>query len=266
MRVIHVNEDILLEKGLNEFEIESERDLELSFRAVEDCEVFVRVKSAKSLTVRTFTAQYQHVSFLFWNECTESLNVREEHEVLKDADLNVAYGEVNGAATKRNTYVALRESGAHALVSSASLVSDEKNYVIQVVNYAPHTYGDMKNYAVVLKGGRLSIDAIGKIVKGASASESHQTSRALSFEEGQHSLIVPELLIDEDDVQASHAMSIGSVDPDHLYYLETRGLTLSQCTALISAGYLMPVTETIENETLKQVLKEEMERKIEHLC
>lgn len=266
MRVIHVNEDILLEKGLNEFEIDSQRDLQISFRCTENCEVFVRIKNAKSLTIRTFTSESQNVSYLFWNECKETLTVREEHEVLKDADLTVSYGEVNGSATKRNTYVALRQSGAHALVSSASLVSDTKDYIIQVVNYAPHTYGDMKNYAVVLNGGRLSIDAIGKIVKGASGSESHQTSRALSFEEGQHALIVPELLIDEDDVQASHAMSMGSVDPDHLYYLQTRGLTLSQCTALISAGYLMPVTETIENETLKQVLKEEMERKIEHLC
>lgn len=266
MRVIHVNEDILLERGLNEFEIDSNRDLELSFRAKTDCEVFVRVKAAKSLVIRTFTDDALNVSYLFWNECTSSLQVKEEHEVLKDAVLNVSYGEVNGSSTKRNTYVALRENGARACVSSASLVSDVKDYVIQVVNYAPHTYGDMKNYAVVLKGGRLSIDAIGKIVKGASASESHQTSRALSFEEGQHSLIVPELLIDEDDVQASHAMSMGSVDPDHLYYLQTRGLTISQCTALISQGYLLPVTETIANETLRKLLKDELERKLERLC
>ena len=238
MTEVHVNEDILLHAGLNEFEVSSERDLELTFRAESDSEVFVRIHSAKSLTIRTFTSDSQ----------------------------NVAYGEVNSASTKRNTYVALRENGAQACVSSASLVSEKKDYRIQVVNYAPHTYGDMKNYAVVLNGGNLSIDAVGKIVKGASASESHQTSRALSFEDGQHSLIVPELLIDEDDVQASHAMSIGSVDPDHLYYLETRGLSPKQCTALISTGYLLPVTDTIQDETLKKMLKDEMERKIAELC
>ena len=266
MTEVHVNEDILLHAGLNEFEVSSERDLELTFRAESDSEVFVRIHSAKSLTIRTFTSDSQNVSYLFWNESREPLTINEEHVVLKDGNLNVAYGEVNSASTKRNTYVALRENGAQACVSSASLVSEKKDYRIQVVNYAPHTYGDMKNYAVVLNGGNLSIDAVGKIVKGASASESHQTSRALSFEDGQHSLIVPELLIDEDDVQASHAMSIGSVDPDHLYYLETRGLSPKQCTALISTGYLLPVTDTIQDETLKKMLKDEMERKIAELC
>ena len=124
----------------------------------------------------------------------------------------------------------------------------------------------MKEYAVVLGKGRLTIEAIGKIVKGAYRSESHQTSRALSFEEGQNATILPELLIDEDDVQASHAMSMGRVDEDALYYLMSRGLSVQQCTSLISQGYLMPITETLNNEELKTKLKEEMERKISELC
>jgi ABC-type transport system involved in Fe-S cluster assembly, permease component len=110
------------------------------------------------------------------------------------------------------------------------------------------------------------IDAVGKIIKGAYRSESHQTSRALSFAEGQNATILPELLIDEDDVQASHGMSMGRVDEDALYYLMSRGLSVQQCTSLISQGYLMPITETLQNDDLKKKLKEEMERKMDELC
>jgi Fe-S cluster assembly protein SufD len=137
---------------------------------------------------------------------------------------------------------------------------------MNVVNFAPHTHGEIRNYAVVLKTGVLMIDAIGKIVKGARKSESHQTSRALSFEDGQKSTILPELLIDENDVQASHAMSIGRMDEDQLYYMMSRGLSVEQCTSLVSAGYLMPITEVIDNEELRETLRSEMERKIGELC
>lgn len=263
---VHVSTDIALAQGYSEYEIESDRDLVLNFSALHDCNVFVRVVKAGSLRIRMFTGENAHVSILFWNTSGKELETDESYEVMRDADLTVAYGECNGASTKRNTFVALRQQGARALVSSASLVSAKKDYHIDVVNFAPHTYGDMKNYAVVLKDGTLMIDAVGKIVKGAGRSESHQTSRALSFEEGQRSTILPELLIDENDVQASHAMSIGRMDEDQLYYMMSRGLSVSQCTSLIATGYLMPITETISNEELKTALRGEMERKISEIC
>lgn len=35
----------------------------------------------------------------------------------------------------------------------------------------------------------------------------------------------PILLIDEDDVEAGHAASVGRVDPEQLYYLMSRGIS-----------------------------------------
>ena len=54
---------------------------------------------------------------------------------------------------KRHVQVALRQQGANALVYSASLVRENKEYVMEVINFAPHTTGNMKNFAVMMKGG-----------------------------------------------------------------------------------------------------------------
>ena len=266
MTPIHVTTDIQMPAGYSEYEINTDRDIEITFTAKEDCDVFVRILNTGKMKVRTFAPKGVHVNYLFWNLSENLLDVEEMHEVMGDANVTVAYGEINRADTTRNVHMALREEGATGLLSSASLVDCAKTYNMNVVNYAPHTYGDMKNYAVVLRNGRLMIDAVGKIIKGAYRSESHQTSRALSFAEGQNATILPELLIDEDDVQASHAMSMGRVDEDALYYLMSRGLSVQQCTSLISQGYLMPITETLQNDDLKKKLKEEMERKMDELC
>lgn len=266
MTPIHVTTDIQMPVGYSEYEINTDRDIEITFTAREACDVFIRILNTGKLKIRTYAAKGIHVNYLFWNLSENPLDVEEMHEVMGDANVTVAYGEINRADTTRTVHMALREEGATGLLSSASFVDCTKTYNMNVVNYAPHTYGDMKNYAVVLGNGRLMIDAIGKIVKGAYRSESHQTSRALSFAEGQIATILPELLIDEDDVQASHAMSMGRVDEDALYYLMSRGLSVQQCTSLISQGYLMPITETLQNEELKAKLKEEMERKMAELC
>ena len=266
METIRASQEILLQEGYNAFEIDTAEALELKFTAERPCDVFVRIRKAPKLRVETPVREGVRAAILFYNSSDETVRSEESFTVFKDADLTVAYGECSHGDVYRNSRVDLKESGAKALLSSASLVNERKEYNIEVANLAPHTFGEIRNYAVVLSSGRLMIDAIGRIVKGAYRSESHQTSRALSFADGQRSEILPELLIDENDVQASHAMSIGRVDEDQLYYMMSRGLSIEQCTSLISTGYLMPITEILSNEELRSSLAEEMERKISELC
>lgn len=38
------------------------------------------------------------------------------------------------------------------------------------------------------------------------------------------------------------------MDEEHLYYLQSRGLTKRQAMQLITYGYLMPVVEVVDNQ------------------
>ena len=223
MKEIRVNQNIRLETGFQEYLIESDRKLDLSITCDTSCQALFRIRSAKSLRIRGYAADGCEATLLFWNECGAPLESDESYEVGEGAHLIAAYGECGGAAVDRSIYFALRRPHAHGEILSATLASSNVNYRMNMVNFAPHTLGEMRNFAVVMKEGRLMIDAIGSIVNGAKQSRNHQTSRALSFEDGQRSTILPELLIDENDVEASHAMSIGRVDDEQLYYLMSRG-------------------------------------------
>ena len=46
-----------------------------------------------------------------------------------------------------------------------------------------------------------------------------------------------ELHIDENDVEAAHSCSVGSVNLDHLYYLQTRGFSYEQAKSLLIKSY-----------------------------
>ena len=68
-------------------------------------------------------------------------------------------------------------------------------------------------------------NGIGRIAKGATRSNAVQESRVLMLSERARGDANPILLIDEDDVTAGHAASVGRVDPLQLFYLMSRGIT-----------------------------------------
>ncbi len=263
--VIRKSVDIKLPSGYSEYLIDTPRDLDLTLVADTNAQAYIRIVNSGHVRLRTFTSNGE-VTYLIWNAKEDALQIEENHQVGTNGRLKIAYGEINQADTNRHSYVGLSANGAMADVSSASLVANQKDFDLSVVSLAPHTSGTMSNYAVVLEHGKYAMKATGSIIKGAYASKSHQTSRALCFDQKQTSMIEPNLLIDEMDVEASHATSVGRVNEEQLYYMQSRGLTTRQCTALISAGYLLPVAEVIDDEKLKQTLKEELEGKIEELC
>jgi Fe-S cluster assembly protein SufD len=55
----------------------------------------------------------------------------------------------------------------------------------------------------------------------------------------------PILLIDENDVTAGHAASIGQVDPEDMYYLQSRGLDQDTAERLVIRGFLGKVIAEI---------------------
>ena len=74
----------------------------------------------------------------------------------------------------------------------------------------------------------------------------------------------PILLIDENDVIAGHAASVGPVDPEQMYYLVSRGIPQSQAERLVIRGYLSPVITAIPSKLLRQKMIDILERKLAH--
>ena len=77
---------------------------------------------------------------------------------------------------------------------------------------------------------------------------------------------MPQLLIDENDVEASHATSVGSVDENQLFYMQTRGLTKNEVLSLIAVGYLSFITDVIDDEELKNSIIDHIENKVKEIC
>ena len=200
------------------------------------------------------------LKLLTWNEC-KTFKYHVSANVGKDAQFDFIEGEMSEGSAEVKLDVYLTGSGANADIKSACMSDTKKKFDFNCIHQAPYTVGIMENYAVVKEHGDYNMTAVGKIEKGAYGSESHQTSRVLTMSDNQVSSVTPQLLIDENDVKASHANTIGQPDENQLYYLQTRGLTRNQAMGLIMIGYLLPIADGLDNEKIHDELTDKINAK-----
>ncbi|HEL1182053.1 TPA: Fe-S cluster assembly protein SufD [Streptococcus equi subsp. zooepidemicus] len=122
----------------------------------------------------------------------------------------------------------------------------------RVTNYGKHTVGHILQHGVILERGTLTFNAIGHIIKGAKGADAQQESRVLMLSDQARSDANPILLIDENEVTAGHAASIGQVDPEDMYYLMSRGLDQETAERLVIRGFLGAVVAEIPVPSVRQ--------------
>jgi Fe-S cluster assembly protein SufD len=216
-----------------------------------------RILEDNSQFNRDITLNQNSVLHLFNENSSKysgNVDYNDHVSLYKDSSCLVGYGELSEGSLSASYHYDLLEEGANVKVRMAALSKgeDKKNYEVTIQHLNPHTYGQMDNYGVVLDKATLSIDGIGTITKGQYGSESHQTNKIIVFDENCYAQANPYLYIDEYDVKASHAAAVGKMDEEHLFYLQSRGLSKKASMKLITYGYLKPVCDIIDNEVLKE--------------
>ena len=73
---------------------------------------------------------------------------------------------------------------------------------------------------------------------------------------------VPIMLSHEDDVDGHHAVSIGKMDEEKLFYLMSRGLDLADAQRLVVEASFNPVLDRIPDEALKTEIDEHLQRRL----
>ncbi|MDQ0155288.1 Fe-S cluster assembly protein SufD [Robertmurraya andreesenii] len=215
-------------------------------------------------------------------------------EVLAGTNARVQYGAVDTLAKGTTTYVnrrgvarrdariewalGLMNDGNTISENTTNLIGDgsvgdtktvvvgrgeqTQNFTTKVVHFGKNSEGHILKHGVMKDKASSIFNGIGKIEHGATKSNAQQESRVLMLSEGARGDANPILLIDEDDVMAGHAASVGRVDPLQLYYIMSRGISKTEAERLIIHGFLAPVVNELPIEGVKNQLREVIERKV----
>ncbi|OAB43219.1 Fe-S cluster assembly protein SufD [Paenibacillus glacialis] len=198
----------------------------------------------------------------FGNEVTD-LSYRRA-VVENDGAIEWIVGEMNDGNAMSDTSSILKGNGSStdAKVIAVGSGAQKLNYTTRAQHFGKNTPSQMITRAVLREQSTAIINGITKIEHGASKADGQQTEKVLMLSPKARGDANPILLIDEDDVTAGHAASVGQVNPEQVYYLMSRGISRTEAEALIIYGFLAPVVSQIPLEGLRTQLQALVERKL----
>lgn len=182
----------------------------------------------------------------------------------RDARIEWALGLMNDGNTVSENVTNLVGDGSFGDTKTVVVGRGEQiqNFTTKVVHFGKHSEGYILKHGVMKDKASSIFNGIGKIEHGATKSNAEQESRVLMLSEGARGDANPILLIDEDDVTAGHAASVGRVDPLQLYYLMSRGISKAEAERLVIHGFLAPVVNVLPIEGVKNQLRAVIEGKV----
>jgi Fe-S cluster assembly protein SufD len=185
-------------------------------------------------------------------------------EVAQDGQVNWIIGEMNAGNSATDTTSILRGNGSESDAKVICVGSNDQKLSIttQAIHWGKNTNSDMVTRAAMRDEATAIINGVTKIEKGATYANGEQTERVLMLSPKARGDANPMLLIDEDEVKAGHAASVGQVNENQLYYLMSRGISREQAQKLIIYGFLAPIVTAIPIAALEAQLSEVVERKL----
>ncbi len=145
-----------------------------------------------------------------------------------------------GAAYDRvRADVAVEGRDARSEILSAYLGDGTQVHDVRTLqdHVAPRTTSELLCQGAVAGTSRSVYSGLIRVHRGAVRSDARQTNRNLVLDEGAHADSVPNLDILENDVRCSHASTVGPVDEDQRYYIESRGVAPEVAEGLIVRGF-----------------------------
>lgn len=194
----------------------------------------------------------QSLELLVFNkECKDNnLNIRLE----KNASVRIYNIAITHCDTLLKEDVYLEKQGSSCEIISVLLANKDAdlNSDINIHHPVGHTTSTFENYGIAKDNAKITLNNNATISAGAKRATVKQKAKGLTLSKNAIIKAMPNLYIDEYDVVANHAASIGSISKEDLFYLMSRGLSKEDATSLVVIGFIKPIIDNIADEALKE--------------
>ena len=168
----------------------------------------------------------------------------------QDALVEWVDGNLGSRLTMKYPAIYMVEPGARGEVLSVAFASagQHQDAGAKLVHCAPHTSGRIISKSISKNGGRSSYRGLLRIDKGAVKSKANVVCDALILDPQSRSDTYPYIEIDEQDVMVGHEASVSRIGEEQLFYLNSRGLSEPEATAMIVSGFVEPLIKELPME------------------
>jgi len=185
-------------------------------------------------------------------------------ELQKDSNLRLFNVTLGGKFSKTRVEASLAGEGSNAELKSIYFASGNQFFDFHTLQ--DHRVGNTRS-DLLFKGAlqdvaRTVYAGLIKIEKHAARSDAYQANRNLVLSDKAKATSIPMLEIDNNDVRCTHGATVGPVDPEHLFYLRSRGIPESTAKRMLIQGFFGDVLDRIPFEHARRLVESELESRI----
>lgn len=184
----------------------------------------------------------------------------------RDATLKHVVVTLGGEVVRVNPSIHLDHQGANGEAFGAYFADAGQHLEHQVYmdHDAPHTRSRV-TYKGALQGEGAHTVWIGDVLirNSATGTDSYEQNRNLVLSEGTRADSIPNLEIETGDIEgAGHASATGRFDDEHIFYLQSRGISEEEARKLVVHGFLLEVIQQIGDAATEERLRAAVEAEL----
>ncbi len=185
-------------------------------------------------------------------------------EVARDAHVGWVPVHLGGHLTKQTLDIVTAERGSD--MRHSGLYFTERDEHLDLFtrdrHEQGHTTGDTVWKGALTGRSRASYEGLIEIVKGAQETHTYLQTHQMLLSQKAKGDAIPSLIVQTDNVSASHGGTVGELDEDQIFYMNTRGLPRSEAVRILVEGYFEEVVQRLEDEGLEALVRRRIAEKL----
>lgn len=182
----------------------------------------------------------------------------------REASVRLVNIGLGGRFAKNRVEASLRGHGARAELKALYFGSGDQFFDYHTLQR--HVVGDTTS-DLLFKGAlddrsRATYAGLIRIEPNARRSDAYQANRNLILSKEAKGFSIPELEILNNDVRCTHGATVAPVDPEHIFYLESRGIPATTAERMIVHGFFGEVLDRIPVVQARELVESELEERI----
>ena len=204
------------------------------------------VHMAEDAVVDIYGIQNQHNGTAYLN----GLFVRQE----RNSQLITNTISLHGGITRNHLQVDLHGEHANAALYGLSLTDKDQHCdnFTSIVHAQPDCHSNQIFKNVLDDNSTGAFTGRIHVMPGAKKTEAYQRNNSVLLTKAAKMSTKPQLVIDNDDVKCSHGATVGQINEEALFYLQTRGINEKEARLMLMFAFAHEVLSNIRVEPLRQ--------------
>ncbi len=188
----------------------------------------------------------------------------ERARIERDGNVDWIFGAIGTKMTKNFSDLDLVGQGANGRMSGFYFADEQQHldHDTQQNHIAAHTTSDLL-FKGALKGESRSVwQGMIYVAPDAQQTDGYQANRNLVLSENARADSIPGLEIMADDVRCTHGATVGKIDPELVFYLQSRGISTEEAERLVVEGFFDPIMERIPFDGVRARFSDAIQEKM----